>query len=109
MDGKARTGQVGSVDRRMGPIWGAIDALEALEVESAWAERELGQEPEILRIRREGALDALCGICRRCMAEQLASDLGVTPGQALADILRDEQTALREKRCTIEDAILMAA
>ena len=62
MDGKARTGQVGSVDRRMGPIWGAIDALEALEVESAWAERELGQEPEISRIRREGALDALCGI-----------------------------------------------
>ena len=62
MNGKARTGQAGRVARTMGPIWGAIDALEALEVESAWAERELGQEPEISRIRREGALDALCGI-----------------------------------------------
>jgi len=62
------------------------------------------------KVLREGPADRVShGICRRCMAEQLASDLGVTPGQALADILRDEQTALREKRCTIEDAILMAA
>jgi hypothetical protein len=62
MDGKATAGQVAAVDRYMGAIWGAIDALDALEVESAWAVRQLGQEPEVLRIRRGQARDALCGI-----------------------------------------------
>ena len=62
------------------------------------------------KVLREGPADRVShGICRRCMAEQLASDLGVTPGQALAGMLRDERDELRERRVAIEDAILMAA
>jgi len=44
------------------------------------------------KVLREGPGDRVShGICRRCMAEQLASALGVTPGQALADMLRDRR------------------
>jgi hypothetical protein len=61
------------------------------------------------KVLREGPTDRVShGICRRCLAQQLASDLGVTPAQALADILRDECQALRARRCAIEDELLMA-